>query len=314
MKDKLIRSKILACALAASTCLATGIAIAMPIGPGGFGEWNDPVNAEVYSGNNGSPNSPQGDGCPILDPYTNDLFIASTRPGGFGGLDIWIAPWTGAGWGEPVNAGPAINSSADDFCPTPARGNRLFFVTKREEANGDIYVAKRLPDQGFVNVTRLPASVNSTAEEWSPSVFDDDDGNEVLYFSSTRDGGQDIYESVNFGPPVKVSSLSTGYSDARPNVRHDGREIVFDSDRPGGKGSSDIWTASRSSTSSPWSTPVPIAKVNSAAAESRASISWDGTKLMFGSSRPGGEGATDAYVSERSKRRGPKEIEFPPPS
>jgi hypothetical protein len=276
-----------------------------------FTSWEAPVNAEIFSGNNGSPNSPQSDGCPILDPYNNDLFIASPRPGGFGGLDIWIAAWNGEGWDEPVNAGPTINSAADDFCPTPARGNRLFFVTKREDPKGDIYVAKRLPGKGFTNVQRLSAVVNSTAEEWSPSVFDDEAGNEVLYFSSTRGGGQDIYESVNYGTPVKVQSLSTGSSDARPNVRRDGLEIVFDSDRPGGLGSSDIWTASRSSTSATWNNPVPITQVNSPAVESRASLSWDGSTLVFGSARSGGEGSADVYVSQRNKRTGPKTVDAP---
>lgn len=276
-----------------------------------FSDWSVPVNAEMFSGNNGAPNSPQGDGCPILDPRTNDLYLASNRGGGFGGQDIWIANWNGNGWDEPVNAGPTINSSADDFCPTPARGNRLFFVTKRQDPNGDIYVAKRLPGQDFSDVERLPAPINSTAEEWSPSVFEDEQGNDVLYFSSTRGGGQDIYESVNYGPPVKVSALSTTFSDARPNVRHDGLEIVFDSNRPGGKGLSDVWTASRSSTSANWNEPQPITQINSPAGESRASFSWDGTMLMFGSSRSGGEGASDIYVSLRSKRTGPKTVEFP---
>ena len=276
-----------------------------------FSDWSAPVNAEIFSGNNGAPNSPQGDGCPTLDPHTNDLYIASNRSGGFGGQDIWIANWNGKGWDEPVNAGPTINSSADDFCPTPARGNRLYFVTKRQDPNGDIYVAKRLPGQDFSDVERLPVPINSTAEEWSPSVFEDEQGNEVLYFSSTRGGGQDIYESVNYGPPVKVSALSTTFSDARPNVRHDGLEIVFDSNRPGGKGLSDVWTASRSSTSANWSEPQPITQINSPAGESRASFSWDGTMLMFGSGRSGGEGASDIYVSLRSKRTGPKTVEFP---
>lgn len=275
-----------------------------------YSDWGTPVNAEVFSGSAGAPNSPQGDGCPILDPYTKDLYIASTRPGGFGGLDIWIAAWNGAGWDEPVNAGGVINSAVDDFCPTPARGNRLFFVTKREDPNGDIYVAKKLPGQGFKSVQRLAAPINSTAEEWSPSVFDDENGHEVLYFSSTRDGGQDIYQSVNYGPPTKVLSLSTASSDARPNVRRDGLEIVFDSDRSGGLGSSDVWTAKRSSTSVDWNPPEPIPQVNSSAAESRASLSWDGTMLVFGSSRPGGEGATDVYVSQRSKKTGPKIVDF----
>lgn len=303
--NRLVRS----CAIAAALGLVT---VTVAAAAKEFGEWGDPVNAEAFSGNEGAPNSPQGDGCPILDPYSNDLYIASTRPGGLGGLDIWIAAWNGNGWDEPVNAGPAINSAANDYCPTPARGNRLFFVSRRDEPNGDIYVAKRLPNQGFTKVERLPEPINSAAEEWSPSVFDDDDGNEVLYFSSTRDGGQDIYESVSYAAPTKVASLNTVYSDARPNVRHDGREIVFDSDRPGGLGSSDVWTASRSSTSSQWGTPVPIPQVNSASGESRASLSWDGTMLLFGSGRDGGEGGTDIYVSQRTKRVGPRTIEFPP--
>lgn len=297
---------------------ACGASIVLAAGAGSawatnFGEWSAPINAEELSGNNGAPNSPQGDGCPILDPYTNDLFIASTRPGGFGGLDIWIAAWNGDGWDEPVNAGPEINSATNDYCPTPARGNRLFFVSRRDEPNGDIYVAKRLPGQGVVSVERLPSPINSPQEEWSPSVFDDDQGNEVLYFSSTRDGGQDIYESIAYGAPSKVASLSTQYSDARPNVSRNGREIVFDSDRPGGEGASDIWTATRGSTSASWNAPIPIPQVNSPAGESRASISWDGTMLVFGSSREGGEGASDIYVSTRERaasRRGPKTIEF----
>lgn len=299
-------------AYGASPILAIGASAAFATN---FSDWSAPVNAEVLSGNNGSPNSAQGDGCPILDPYTNDLMIASTRPGGLGGLDIWIAAWNGKGWDEPVNAGPEINSAANDYCPTPARGNRLFFVSRKDDPNGDIYVAKRSPDGGFGTARRLPHPINSDAQEWSPSVFDDDQGNEVLYFSSTRDGGQDIYESVDYAAPGKVLSLSTEFSDARPNVRRDGREIVFDTDRPGGKGASDIWTATRASTAESWSAPVPIPQVNSPAGESRASLSWDGTTLVFGSGRPGGEGGSDIYVATRERaasRRGPKTVEFPP--
>ncbi|MBA3405821.1 MAG: PD40 domain-containing protein, partial [Gemmatimonadaceae bacterium] len=43
------------------------------------------------------------------------------------------------------------------------------------------------------------------------------------------------------------------------------------------------------------------ANVNSTAADSRPSISWDGTVLHFGSTRSGGEGSTDIYVTTRSK-------------
>src|SRR5258705_13790370 len=36
-------------------------------------------------------NSPAADGCPIESPDGLSLFLASTRPGGFGGNDIWAA-------------------------------------------------------------------------------------------------------------------------------------------------------------------------------------------------------------------------------
>lgn len=264
-----------------------------------FGPWSSPVNAEDLAGSSHEVNSAFGDGCPILDPYSNDLFIASTRPGGYGGLDIWRASWNGEGWDEPVNLPAPINTVADEFCPTPARGNRLFFVSKRDDPNGDIYVARRLKgDLGTVE--RLPSPINSPAQEWSPSYVDGDMGDEYLYFSSTRAGGQDIYVSKNFGAVAAVDELNTPYADARPNVRRDGLEIVFDTDRAT-SGAPDIWTSSRASLDAPWAAPTPIDVINSSAGESRASLSWDGKTLVFGSARPGGNGGSDVYISTREK-------------
>jgi hypothetical protein len=130
----------------------------------------------------------------------------------------------------------------------------------------------------------------------------------VLYFSSTRNGhpAQDIFYSVNFGPAQFASGgVNSSASDARPNVRHDGLEIVWDSTRTGSLGATDIWTASRSSVDEPWGTAVQLDNgINSAAGESRASLSWDGETLVFGSTRPGGEGSADIYVSTREKVTG----------
>jgi len=45
------------------------------------------------------------------------------------------------------------------------------------------------------------------------------------------------------------------------------------------------------------------ASVNSAAGdETRPSLSWDATTLYFGSNRPGGEGASDIFVTTRQRR------------
>ena len=264
-----------------------------------FGEWSVPVSAEV--GSNSELNTPQNDGCPILSPDGKDLYMASNRPGS-AGLDIWVAhrERTNMGWGAPERLPAPINSDADEFCPTPVPGHGLFFVSKRDEPNGDIYFARRTRD-GWETPQRLGPNINSSAQEWSPSFFIDQRGRPVLYFSSTRSGNQDIYRSVAWAPAAPVSELNTPVDDARPNVRHDGLEIVFDSTRTPNLGvdTPDIWTATRSSTDAPWSAPRHLEKVNSAAVETRASLSWDGSYMVFGSTRPGGEGSADIYVSHR---------------
>ena len=268
-----------------------------------FGEWSAPVSAE--QGSHPALNTMSNDGCPILSPDGLSLFMATNRPGGLGGQDIWIArrASTSEGWGEPVNAGAPVNSAVDDFCPTPVRGKRLFFVSRRDDPNGDIYET-RLDNGGWRVPTRLGPDVNSVAQEWSPSYFEDEAGNEVLYFSSTRAGGQDIYASVNFGPAQAVAELNTSADDARPNVRRDGREIVFDSTRPGTLGGPDVWIASRASTADAWSAPEHLIGLSGAAPDTRASLSWDGTFMLFGSARAGGEGAADIYVTTRPRLTG----------
>jgi hypothetical protein len=285
-------------------CGALAVAAAGTAPAKEFGDWSAPVSAESLPTSSSDVNTVFNDGCPILNPYDGSLYMATNRPGGYGGLDIWIAPWTGNGWGTPVNAGPVINTAADEFCPDPVRGNRLFFVRRLSATNTDIYVSKDLPNGGFQAPQRLATgdeAINSSAEEWSPSYFETEDGRQVLYFSSTREGRQRIYYSVDFGPAQLASGgVNSSAADARPNVRHDGLEIVWDSTRFGTLGGPDIWTATRSSVDEPWGTAVHLGKdINSAGNETRASLSWDGSRLMFGTTRAGVEGAGDIWTSTR---------------
>lgn len=292
--------------VALALCVGTA-ATSAAIAAKAYGDWSAPVSAE--QGSHPELNTVYNDGCPILSPDGLSLYMASNRPGGLGGLDIWVAHRrnTHLGWGPPVNLGAPVNSAADEFCPTPVRGKRLFFVSRRDEPNGDIYLAT-MRQKRWQQPVNLGPQINSPDQEWSPSLFTDDRGREILYFSSTRaggPGGQDIYYSVNFGKAqLAPGALNTPYDDARPNVRHDGREIVFDSTRPGTLGGPDLWTATRGSTGEPWPNARHLEALSSPAADTRASLSWDGTYLLFGSTRAGTEGQADIYVA--SRRRNPE--------
>ena len=283
-------------------CGAVALAAAGAAGAAEFGDWGPAMNAEQLLRSSNQINTRFNDGCPILDPFSNDLYMASNRPGGRGGLDIWIATWNGRGWNAPVNAGAAVNTAADEFCPDPAAGGRLFFVRRMSSTNTDIYMTKRLASGFYTAPQRLPAgpsAINSGAEEWSPSYFHAG-GRDFLYFSSTREGRQRVYYSVNFGPAqLAPGGVNSSAADARPNVRQDGLEIVWDSTRFGTLGGPDIWSATRSSVDAPWGTAVHLENgINSPAGESRASLSGDGHRLMFGTTRPG-EGSSDIWTATR---------------
>ena len=249
--------------------------------------------------------------------------MASNRPGGIGGLDIWVArrATTSAPFGAPANAGAPVNSAQDDFCPSPMAGGWFFFVSARPGGCGDsdIYVTRRV-GQAWLAPLHLGCTVNSPGQEASPYLLARKGHVPLLYFSSNRAGGYaadsgvpdaDLYVSAltpfGFGPARLVPGLNSASNDARPNVRSDGLEIVFDSDRPGGLGGPDIYAAGRAKAREPWSMPVNLgAPINSPAGDSRPSLSQDGATLYFGSARPGVEGAADIFVATRAKTRGGK--------
>ena len=283
---------------------------ASPVSAKNLGNWSAAQSLESLPGSSSEVNTAALDGCPIQAPDGLSLYMATTRPGGLGGIDIWIAhrSSTDEGFGAPENLGAPVNSIADDFCPTPVRGKGLYFVSRRVGAcaanSADIYFARQNPALGWAEPTNLGCTVNSTGDEFSPAYVEEN-GDGALYFSSNRGGNHDIYRSSEqsdgtFAAPVAVAQLNTTSNEFRPNVRKDGREIVFDSDRAGGLGATDIYSASRASVGDAWSAPANLGTaINTAAGESRASLSWDGTTLLFGSAKAGGEGASDIYYSTR---------------
>jgi hypothetical protein len=201
-----------------------------------------------------------------------------------------------------------------------AADHTLFFVSNRGGGCGgaDLYVTRSRPD-GWDDPHNLGCGVNSAADEASPSPVPEPGRGKVLYFSSVRPGGfaadaagaatgdSDLYVSERhdgvYGTPELVPGVNTAFEDGQPNVRRDSREIFFFSNRPGTLGMADIYAANRPSAAEPWATPLNLGPdVNSAnGAETRPSLSWDGTTLYFGSTCPGGEGMADHYLTTRAR-------------
>jgi hypothetical protein len=282
--------------------------------------WVAAQKIDTIGGNNADINTPAQDGCPIQSPDGLSLYVASNRPGGKGGLDIWMSSRasTTAPWGAPQNLGEPVNSAADDFCPTPVGKSGLFFVSREALpgacGQGDIYFTHRDGTGAFVEPERLlcaPMGPNSALDEQGPSWIDVSGtrrGPKQLYFSRSSTSpavAGDIFMSsreagARFGPATAVAELNdAAANDIQPNVRADGLEVVFSSSRAGGLGAQDIWASTRAAVGDPWSAAVNLGSaVNTAVAETRPSLSKDGKQLLFGRS-PGPEGSGDVYVTTR---------------
>ena len=224
--------------------------------------WGSPMNLGP------TVNTAFDEGNPALSRDGHFLIFQSKRPGGLGGIDLWVSyrehTHDDFDWQTPVNLGAGVNSAADDNGPTYFENEedgrpQLYFGSSRAGGLGgaDIYMSEQMADGSF-------------------------------------------------GPAVLVTELSSAANENRPSIGHDGLEIFFQSNRPGSIAlSGDLWVATRASTLDPWSAPVNLGStVNTASQEQNAYLSSDGKTLFFSSDRPGGFGGLDLYVTTRTKLRG----------
>lgn len=282
-----------------------------------FSEWEAPVNL-------GPPvNSSYAEAGAFISKDGLRLYFGSTRPGGYGGIDIWVSRRASVNgpWEDPQNLGPIVNTSCNEQTPTLSLdGHRLYFARDCGGFGGqDLFVSRRhnkRDDFGWKPAENLGSGVNSFANESCPAFFEDDEsGIIILYFNSERLSpgiSEDIFASTlqedeTFGPAVLVEELSflPPIRDVRPSIWKDGLTIFLDSNRPVTLGGQDLWFSTRASTRDLWSTPENLGPVvNSTALDARPVLSFDGTELYFHSNRGGGYGANDIYVSRRVKLKG----------
>lgn len=186
-------------------------------------------------------NSPDNEEAPDISADGLTLYFFSNRSGGSGARDLWVTtrPTTTAGWGEPVNLGPPVNtSSGEDYPSISTDGCTLYFSSDRSGVL-DLWVTTRLTaDANWSEPVSLGPTVNSSTYDWAPSISGD---GRMLFFTSSRPGGYGGYwgdvwvttrpttdanwgEPVNLGPTVNSSS-----HDTEPDISADGSALYFTS-------------------------------------------------------------------------------------
>lgn len=152
------------------------------------GEWSNGVDLPF--------NSDEFDNChPSISIDGNTLYFSSNRPGGVGGMDIYMSKKEGDSWGNPINLGPEVNSEKNDVFPFVHADGMLFYASDGKGGLGGYDVFYTKPNEN--NVFSIPENVgkpfNSEADDFG-LILDAEGKNG--YFSSNRAGGKgedDIY-------------------------------------------------------------------------------------------------------------------------
>ena len=220
-----------------------------------------------------------------------ELYFSSTRPGGYGHFDIWVAAreTVDASWEEPLNLGPSVNTSAGECDPSISPNGLELYFTLYGETPYRIWMCSRpSKDAPWSNPEVLGPPVGEYGA-YCPEVSAD--GLSLYFGSPDRPGGygtRDIWvsnraetsepwsEPINLGPIV-----NNGYFNSYPSISSDGLALFFCSDRPDGYGSGDIWVTTRPTIDAEWGPPVNYLSLNQARDDWSPAISPDGSVLYF---------------------------------
>ncbi|PSR13800.1 MAG: hypothetical protein DA408_16065 [Bacteroidetes bacterium] len=164
---------------------------------------------------------------PFLAPDNQRLYFVSNRPLADSShaakdFDIWYVdrPTPTAPWGLPVNLGPPVNTDADEFYPTLASNNNLYFTSDGHASSGkdDIFFSAWLGDH-YGSPVALGPGINTAGYEYNAYVAPDESfllfgayqrpdgqGSGDLYLS-TRDAEQQWRPAVNLGLAINSRAM-----------------------------------------------------------------------------------------------------------
>lgn len=163
-------------------------------------EYNDPEYIESNS-DLGQINTGMREEGAYITQNLDTIFFASSRPGGFGGLDLYMSiRLPNDTWGKAINLGPHINTPADENYPNLSEdGQTLHFSSNGHDAIGGydlFYATWNETENGWRNIKNLGVPINSTYDELSICLLDNQ---RYAYVAANRPGGfgqLDIYKVV----------------------------------------------------------------------------------------------------------------------
>lgn len=171
------------------------------------GKWSRPRNLGR------TVNGASWESQPSLSIDGKTLYFVSTRPGGYGGYDIWKTTLRDGHWTQPVNLGPSINTPGDEKSPFIAFDNKTFYFSSNGHmgmGGMDLFVAERIDDTAWSRPKNLGYPINTLRDE--SSLIVSPDGSTAI-FSSDQYGGIGLLDLYSFSLPEELRPQPVEYVD-----------------------------------------------------------------------------------------------------
>jgi hypothetical protein len=196
--------------------------------------------------------------------------------------------------------------------PAPSLMDTGLFFTAGSDPERLFFAARS--DVGSTQFSAASPVVELTSDGFDGTPFASASGLR-LYFYSTRTGSsagsRDLWFAERpsladaFGPATPLTELNSPSGDLLPRLSADELSIVFTSQRPEGKGRTDIWRARRSAVGAAFDAPENIDELNTELDDTGAWLSSDGLTIFFASNRAGGQGGLDFWRAARASTDAP---------
>ncbi|WP_401750405.1 TolB family protein [Stenotrophomonas muris] len=205
---------------------------------------------------------------------------------------------------------PGIASTQHDeirLTLSPDGNTALWFSRNRPGGPGgyDIWISHREGDRWR---PATPVPFNTPGRDFDPAFSAD---GRVVYFCSDRAGGQggdDLYRvsmgsDGRFGEPVNLGpAVNSAADEFAPMLSPDGRTLLFSSDRAGGAGGHDLYSAAMIGGVAQPARPL-AGELNTAAQEFDATFLGDGRTVVFARAQNFGSAPVRQFIAyERGGR------------